>query len=139
MNCGRVASKRPFFCGGRGEAWRKHWALGGAFIRAQEDPAALAAWYQTHLGINAQPPWMQAAGPTVLSFFARDDDYFDTDQAVMLNFRVDDLTNLVARLQRAGVAVETRPEWDSEIGRFVRIVDPEGNAVELWEPPAAAP
>nr|WP_240639560.1 VOC family protein [Pseudofulvimonas gallinarii] len=53
----------------------------------------------------------------------------------MINFRVDDLDAMIAQLQAAGIAVETRPdEWDSEVGRFARIHDPEGNPIELWEP-----
>ena len=42
----------------------------------------------------------------------------------------------MAELKAAGIAVETRPEWDSEVGRFCRIHDPEGNPIELWEPSA---
>jgi len=53
----------------------------------------------------------------------------------MVNFRVDDLDAMMARLEASGIAVETRPdEWDSEVGRFCRIHDPEGNPIELWEP-----
>ena len=55
----------------------------------------------------------------------------------MLNLRVSDLDGLVGCLVAAGVAVETRAEWNApETGRFARIHDPEGNAIELWEPPA---
>ncbi len=52
----------------------------------------------------------------------------------MVNFRVDDLDAMMASLRAAGIAVETRPDWDSEVGRFCRIHDPEGNPIELWEP-----
>lgn len=55
----------------------------------------------------------------------------------MINFRVDDLDGFIARLTTSGIAVETREEWDSEVGRFARIHDPEGNPVELWEPASA--
>ena len=70
--------------------------------------------------------------------FPADTDYFgDANQAFMINLRVADLDALIAKLQAAGIAVETRPdEWDSEIGRFARIHDPEGNSIELWEPAA---
>ena len=112
--------------------------IGGVFLRA-DDPEALGAWYRDMLGFDmAGPAWMQQAGPTIFAPFARDSDYFAPDRAVMLNFRVDDLTALVAKLEAAGVAVETRAEWDSEIGRFARILDPEGNPVELWEPAGSA-
>ena len=107
--------------------------IGGVFLRAQ-DPEALKAWYQEHLGIDMTPGfWMQAGGPVVMQPFAQDDDYFDRYKAVMLNFVVDDLDALLAQLAAAGIAAETRPEWNSEIGRFARIHDPEGNPVELWE------
>jgi predicted enzyme related to lactoylglutathione lyase len=58
-------------------------------------------------------------------------------KAFMLNLRVAGLDGLLAGLRAAGIAVETRADWDSpETGRFARIHDPEGNPVELWEPPA---
>lgn len=52
----------------------------------------------------------------------------------MINFRVDDLVAMITQLRSAGIAVETRSEWDSEVGKFARIHDPEGNPIELWEP-----
>lgn len=112
--------------------------IGGVFIRAT-DPEALGAWYRTHLGLDiGAPPWRQAAGPTVFAPFPRDSDYFPEDRAFMLNFRVDDLDALTARLTAAGIAVTTDPAWDSAVGRFARIHDPEGNPIELWEPSALA-
>ena len=113
--------------------------IGGLFFRA-DDPAALTAWYTKHLGIDTSlGAWMQQAGPTVFAPFARDTDYFGSDeQQWMLNFRVDDLDALIASLRTADIAVETREEWDSEIGRFARIHDPEGNPVELWQPAGPA-
>lgn len=110
--------------------------IGGVFFRAR-DPRALLAWYEQHLGVSdfTRTIWMQEAGPTVFAPFAADTDYFGRmDQQFMINFRVDDLDALMAQLKAAGIAVETRPEWDSEVGRFCRIHDPEGNPVELWEP-----
>jgi glyoxylase I family protein len=112
--------------------------IGGVFFRAR-DPAALAMWYSTHLGLPAghNSVWDQAAGPTVFAPFAADSDYFPADRQVMLNLRVDDLTALLAALAAAGIPSETRAEWDGEgYGRFARIHDPEGNPIELWEPPA---
>ncbi|MFD3190390.1 VOC family protein [Sedimentitalea sp. HM32M-2] len=112
--------------------------IGGVFLRADR-PQMLAEWYQRHLGIDMSAgAWMQAAGPTVFAPFARDTDYFDADRQVMLNFRVDDLEALIAELDASGIAVETRAEWNSAIGRFARIHDPEGNPVELWQPAGAA-
>lgn len=80
--------------------------------------------------------WRQEAGVTVFAPFSVDTEYFPPDQPFMLNLRVTDLDDLVARLTAAGIAVETRPEWDTEFGRFVRITDPEGLPIELWGTPA---
>lgn len=72
---------------------------------------------------------------TVWSFFPRDSTYFDPSKAsFMINFRVADLDGLLAALRAEGVTVDKRE--DSEYGRFAWILDPEGNRVELWEPPA---
>ena len=108
--------------------------IGGVFFRAR-DTKALAAWYETHLGVPGF--WEQAAGLTVFAPFEHGTDYFPADKQWMINFRVDDLDQLIAQLRAASIAVETRPdEWDTpETGRFGRIHDPEGNQIELWEPP----
>ena len=112
--------------------------LGGVFFRAK-DPEGLARWYARHLAVESNPVWMQAAGPTVFAPFPEDTDYFDRpEQAFMLNFRVSDLDEMIAALQADGIDVVTKPEWNSEAGRFARIHDPEGNPIELWEPPAGA-
>jgi glyoxylase I family protein len=113
--------------------------IGGVFFRAK-DPGALGEWYHRHLGIDMSGGvWMQAAGPTVFAPFKADSDYFPADRQWMINLRVDDLTALMAQLKAAGIAVETRADWDGEgtYGHFARIHDPEGNPVELWQPPAA--
>lgn len=112
--------------------------IGGVFFRAK-DPAALASWYEAHLGINPvptgpdSPPWVTEAGVTVFAPFAGDTDYFPEDRGFMLNFRVADIEAAVAELEAAGIAVSHRQDMDG-IGRFARIHDPEGNPVELWEP-----
>lgn len=122
-------------------------AMGGLFFRAH-DPETLAEWYKSHLGVGAgcgSGPgaddsgwfWFPQGGAMVFAPFAADSDYFAADKAFMLNFRVSGLDALVARLRESGIAAERRDEWDSpETGRFARIHDPEGNAIELWEPPA---
>ncbi len=121
--------------------------FGGLFFRAQ-DADALNAWYRDHLGIGAgcnstgqgDPSewyWLAQGGPTVFAPFPATTDYFAADKAYMINLRVQDLDGLLFALRAAGIAVETRAEWDDPAtGRFARIHDPEGNAIELWEPPA---
>lgn len=113
--------------------------IGGVFFRARH-PEALGKWYADHLGLVIGGPWPQAEGISVFSPFAADTDYWSADKQWMLNLRVSGLDALVDRLAAAGIPTERRPEeWDHpEVGRFARIVDPEGNAVELWEPPADA-
>ncbi|WP_296818613.1 VOC family protein [Brevundimonas sp.] len=113
--------------------------IGGFFFRSK-DPKALAAWYLEHLGVGAPEGvylWPQQAGPTVFSPFKADSDYFAADKSWMLNLRVDDLDGLLALLRAAGIEVITKDEWDAtpEVGRFARIHDPEGNPIELWQPP----
>ena len=123
--------------------------IGGLFFRAR-DPDALTTWYRDHLGVGpgcsasasddgeGDPwTWATAGGPTVFAPFKADTDYFAADKQFMLNLRVSDLDALVATLTDAGIEVLRKAEWDSpEAGRFARIHDPDGNAVELWEPPA---
>ena len=110
--------------------------IGGIFFRSR-DTKALAAWYETNLGISGF--WNQEAGPTVFAPFPADTDYFPVSRQWMINLRVDDLDTLITQLEAAGIAVETRPdEWDTpETGRFARISDPEGTPIELWQPPEA--
>jgi len=80
--------------------------------------------------------WQTAAGPVVFAPFKATTDYFAADKQFMLNLRVSELDALVAKLSGAGIQVERRAEWDTpESGRFARVHDPEGNAIELWEPP----
>ena len=110
--------------------------IGGLFFRAQ-DPAALMAWYKTHLDVDAGGIWRQQAGTTIFAPFPADTDYFAAERQWMINFRVDALDPLLDQLRAAGIAVMTKPEWNTpETGRFARIHDPEGTAIELWEPPA---
>ncbi|MFM6854657.1 MAG: VOC family protein [Sphingopyxis sp.] len=136
--------------------------IGGVFFRAQ-NPQALAKWYRDRLGIGPgcradgagpadenpaderaageQPGdewvWQVAAGPVVFAPFAADTDYFPADRAYMLNLRVSDLDDVLAPFRAAGDDVMTKAEWDDPaLGRFARVHDPEGNPIELWEPPA---
>lgn len=109
--------------------------IGGFFFRAR-DPAVLKTWYADNLGVCGDPIWHQDAGHTAFEPFSYDTDYFEADNQAMINFRVDDLDAMITQLGAAGISVITKPEWDMpEVGRFARIHDPEGNPIELWEPP----
>ena len=119
--------------------------LGGPFIKAK-DPKVLVAWYEKHLGISFNGtvytdwPFVNADGSkkmgnNVLSFFKEDSDYFaPSDKQVMLNLIVKDLFALLAVLKEEGVTIVGDP-MDEEYGKFGWILDPEGNKIELWEPP----
>jgi predicted enzyme related to lactoylglutathione lyase len=123
--------------------------IGGLFFRAH-DPDALSSWYREHLGVGAgcvsvegatpdEWSWAAEGGPVVFAPFKADTDYFPADKQYMLNLRVRDLDSLLEQLNAAGIAIITKPEWnDPQTGYFARIHDPEGNAIELWEPPVAA-
>ncbi len=123
--------------------------MGGLFFRAR-DPDALNAWYRTYLGVGAgcnatgdgeidEWSWKTTAGPLVFAPFKENTDYFAADKQFMINLRVSGIDALIESLRGAGIDVITNPEWDDPtIGRFARIHDPEGNAIELWEPPAGA-
>ena len=120
--------------------------LGGIFFKS-DDPKALYAWYERHLGIRSNPDgtgtafaWRdtedpQKKGMTVWSVFPRETQYFNPSYSpFMINYRVDDLDALLAALAKEGVQVDPHRE-DSEYGRFAWIMDPDGNRIELWEPP----
>jgi predicted enzyme related to lactoylglutathione lyase len=124
-----------------GTEMEKVTGIGGFFFRAK-DPKGLALWYQQHLGVSLVPssegesPWQQEAGPTAFTPFKETSDYFgDTTKVWMLNFRVRDLDKMAAQLQAAGIAIKVDPE-SYPYGRFARLHDPEGNPIELWQPPA---
>jgi predicted enzyme related to lactoylglutathione lyase len=113
--------------------------VGGIFLKAR-DPQALAAWYATHLGIKPADDdsltfdGPESAGMTVFAHFPHNTRYFgEGPQTFMLNFRVDDLEQLLVRLASAGVRIDPKRE-DHSYGRFAWIWDPEGNRVELWQP-----
>ena len=118
--------------------------IGGIFFKAK-NPDDLQAWYTRHLGLPTdengfvQFQWREEKtgqpASTVWSPFPADTRYFDPSAApFMINYRVPDLRRLLAELKAEGVAVEERME-ESEFGRFGWVMDPEGNRIELWEPP----
>lgn len=119
--------------------------IGGIFFKSR-DPQALGAWYRRHLGIDVQAwggavfHWKgehnpQGQGSTTWSPFQADTDYFAPSSAsFMVNFRVADLHALLAVLRAEGVTVMDKVE-ESEFGKFGWVLDPEGNKIELWQPP----
>jgi len=115
--------------------------LGGIFFKAR-DPKALAAWYEKNLGLKIEgfggakfAEDSARPGATLWTPFKQETKYFEpSTQPFMINFRVDDLHALLAALRGAGVQVDERVD-ESEYGRFGWIMDPDGNRVELWEPP----
>lgn len=117
--------------------------IGGIFLKAR-DPQALAAWYAAQLGIGAADggslifDGLESAGQTIFAHFPADTPYFgEAAQQAMINFRVDHLEELLGQLDGAGVRIDPHRE-NNDFGRFAWIWDPEGNRVELWEPPPAA-
>lgn len=117
--------------------------IGGVFLCAR-DPEALYRWYEQHLGIKREPDgsvlfrW-GGPGETVFALFPQDTDYFGpSGQSVMLNFRVDDLDALLTSLETDGEEIDPHRE-EHPYGKFAWIVDPEGNRIELWEPPPEGP
>ncbi|NLB72089.1 MAG: VOC family protein [Chloroflexi bacterium] len=117
--------------------------IGGIFFKAK-DPESLREWYRQHLGIKLEA-WGGSVmftnigeknpGYQIWSVFPSEDEYFSPGKAdFMINYRVDDLKALLAVLKEEGCEVDERIE-ESEQGLFGWVTDPEGNRVELWEPP----
>lgn len=118
--------------------------IGGVFIKAK-DPAALRDWYRKHLGIDVQVwggtsfRWVDGSGKPVAGTTAwmigKGENFAPSDASFMVNYRVADLHALLAALREEGCKVLPGTE-ESEYGKFGWVMDPEGNKVELWEPPA---
>lgn len=117
--------------------------VGGIFFKAK-DPVKLKAWYREHLGLpvdeHGETMFTSDGDPgslLVWSPFPADTKYFEPSRApFMINFRVKDLGAMLAQLRAAGVAVEDKVLEES-YGKFGWVMDPEGNRIELWEPPPA--
>lgn len=118
--------------------------IGGVFFKSSTDHKKLAEWYSRNLGIQPEP-WGGALlrwaddkaadrGVTVWHVAPGTTEWFSPSGAsFMINYRVDDLTELLAQLQRNGVEILKGPEADDN-GKFAWILDPDGNKIELWEP-----
>lgn len=120
--------------------------IGGIFFKAK-DPATLRAWYQKHLGIDAQSwgavfNWNEdmhpaEQGSTSWNIFDANSDYFEPGTSgLMINYRVADLHGLLQALRDEGCQVLDKVD-ESDFGKFGWVIDPEGNKIELWEPPVA--
>lgn len=107
--------------------------IGGVFFKS-EDPDRQAAFYKKHFDINMGTWLHQNAGPSVFAAFKEDTSYFGpAENRFMINLRVNDIDALMTSLRADGV---TELGYDDEeYGRFFRFLDPEGNGVELWQPP----
>jgi len=122
---------------------KKITGIGGIFFKCK-DPGKMREWYKTHLGLNTNQyaavfEWRQGAGTTKKGFtqwspFGEKTKYFEpSEKDFMINYRVENLESLVAELKKDGVTVTDTIEAVS-YGKFVHIMDIEGNKVELWEP-----
>lgn len=121
--------------------------LGGVFIKA-ENPEQLASWYQKYLGIDFNNTtysvlhWSEDTAPasqkySVFTFFKKSTEYFKpSEKECMINLRVDNLAGLLENLRSEGVTVLDHTE-QGDYGNFGWIIDPEGNKLELWEPPVS--
>ncbi|MGE3853822.1 MAG: VOC family protein [Planctomycetota bacterium] len=118
--------------------------IGGIFFKSKGDKAALADWYKRHLGLKVEDfggailRWpddtAEDRGVTVWSLAAKDSKWFSpSESSFMINYRVDNLVELLEQLRAADVEVVSGPE-SHENGKFAWIMDPEGNKIELWEP-----
>jgi len=118
--------------------------IGGVFLRCKGDRARLAAWYQKNLGMQLEDfggailKWQddkaEDLGLTVWHLADKDSQWFSpSESSFMINYRVDNLEEMLAQLSAAGVEVVAGPE-SHENGKFAWIMDPDGNKVELWEP-----
>lgn len=117
--------------------------IGGVFFKCA-DPKAVNEWYKTHLGMDVGPyganfEWREAentdqTGSTAWNTFPETTKYFEpSGKDFMVNYRVDDLETLVEQLKHDGITIVDKIET-YDYGKFVHIIDVEGNKVQLWEP-----
>lgn len=120
--------------------------IGGIFFKAKNAPE-LQAWYKRHLGIDVQGwggtafNWTDSdgnptGGTTIWPVGSEQGEQFaPSDSSFMINYSVDDLLALIKVLKEEGCNVLDKID-DSEYGKFAWVIDPEGNKIELWQPPA---
>ncbi|AXK18912.1 MULTISPECIES: VOC family protein [Bacillus] len=110
--------------------------FGGIFWRTKNIDV-IKKWYSEVLKIEIEN-WNgtvikpESGTETIFSFFNEDDNYFPTEQQVMLNFQVHNLHETIQHLEQIGIPLEKKEEV-SEFGKFIWIKDPEGRLIELWE------
>ncbi len=121
---------------------KKVTGIGGIFFKCK-DPAAIKKWYSEHLGLNTNDygatfEWVDEKGEkaqTQWSPFKETTKYFEPSQKdFMINYRVENLESLIEELKKEGVEIAGEIQ-KTDYGNFGWIVDPEGNKIELWEPP----
>ncbi|QSF47420.1 VOC family protein [Paenibacillus tianjinensis] len=110
--------------------------FGGIFWRTK-NLEAITKWYSEVLQIeigdwNGTVIQPQPGNETIFSFFTENDNYFPTEQQVMLNFQVNNLNETLKHLEQIGVPLAKQKE-ESEYGTFIWIEDPDGRLIELWE------
>jgi len=121
---------------------RKATGVGGIFFKCK-DPKKVREWYAAHLGLNTNQygavfEWRQGADTTKKGFtqwspFTEKTKYFEpSTKDFMINYRVENLEGLVEQLRKDSVAIVDKIET-VEYGKFVHIMDVEGNKIELWE------
>ena len=117
--------------------------IGGIFFRTK-DPKAVKEWYGENLGLaiseyGSSFEFRNANRPDEINYlqwspFDENTDYFDpSDKEFMINYRVQNIESLVKKLRENGVTILDSIETYS-YGKFVHILDLEGNKIELWEP-----
>jgi predicted enzyme related to lactoylglutathione lyase len=120
--------------------------IGGVFIKASGQASDLSAWYAEHLGMNLESwggailNWSEDkaedGGLTVWTTASSDSKWFSpSESSFMINYRVDDIDELLAELKAKGIEPVAGPD-KAENGKFAWIMDPDGNKIELWEPMA---
>jgi predicted enzyme related to lactoylglutathione lyase len=121
--------------------------IGGVFFKSTNDHKKLADWYKQHLGIQLEPwggailKWTddnaEDGGLTVWHVAEKNTEWFSPSRSsFMINYRIDNMADMLAQLQRNGVDIFKGPESDDN-GTFAWILDPDGNKIELWEPRSA--
>jgi len=122
---------------------KKVTGIGGIFFKCK-DPVKVKEWYKTHLGLNTDEygtnfEWREGADPakygfTIWSPFSDSTKYFEpSSRDFMINYRVANLELLIEELKKGGVTIVDKME-SYDYGKFIHILDNEGNKIELWEP-----